>query len=282
MNYFKPLALTAISLLAVAAPAQADKSDAGGEVALHIDAEAAVPPNRAEMSVTLTGTGATKEEALSDLRAKQASLTKSLSGAGLTSTSIKSLDPVKSNDITDEAVVDEVVVSADDAAAEAAVAATCKDKGTKLVNIKPAPSDVKRLSCKPSMPKVAYEAVSLITVSDLAQLEKVQAATAETGVPTYRSYSGTHYFTADPAAANKAAREQAIAKARSEADGYAAALGYHVVRVTHVSNASPPFNMRDLQKIASYADMSRNTLQPSFFASAAYATVGIDFVIAPN
>ncbi len=62
----------------------------------------------------------------------------------------------------------------------------------------------------------------------------------------------------------------------------AAAMGYHVVRLTRVSNTSPPLNMHDLHTAIGYADGARETLQPGYFASAAYATVSLDFVIAPN
>lgn len=80
----------------------------------------------------------------------------------------------------------------------------------------------------------------------------------------------------------KAAREQAIAKARKDADDYAASLGYHVVRMTRVSNASPSLGMRDLHSIVGYANTAPSRLNPSYFGSATYATVGIDFVIVPN
>lgn len=161
-------------------------------------------------------------------------------------------------------------VYADDAAAAAGAAAVCfaADAGSE--------------TCRLAAPKVRYSATSLITISDLAQIEKAQVVAGEAGVPTYRFNSGTHYYTADPAAAAKAAREQAIAKARKDADDYAASLGYHVVRMTRVSNASPSLGMRDLHSIVGYANTAPSRLNPSYFGSATYATVGIDFVIVPN
>ena len=121
------------------------------------------------------------------------------------------------------------------------------------------------MACRLAAPKVGYSATSLITISDLAQIEKAQVVAGEAGVPTYRFNSGTHYYTADPAAAAKAAREQAIAKARKDADDYAGSLG-----------------MRDLHSIVGYANTAPSRLNPSYFGSATYATVGIDFVIVPN
>ena len=124
-----------------------------------------------------------------------------------------------------------------------------------------------------------------LTIDDLKKLKALQEVAQANGTPVYMLNYGSgrgRFYSSDPAAARKSAREQAIAKARGEADAYAAAMGYHVVRLTQVSNVSPPFSMRDMQKIAGYADMAGNNLQPSFFASAAYATVALDFVIAPN
>lgn len=258
MNILKPLAVAAIALLAVAAPAQAGTGDAGGEVTLHIEADAAIPPDRAEMTLPVTGKGTTREEAVRDYTAKQTKITVALVAAGFDRANIKA------SATKDDA--DTITIAGMEADAEA-------DDGAKDV---PPTARAKRA------PIVAVTGSMTITIDDLKKLSKLQEVARAKGLEVYQFSYGGRFYSSDPAAANKAAREQAIAKARSEADAYAAAMGYHVVRVTHVSNASPPFNMRDLQKIASYADMSRNTLQPSFFASAAYATVGIDFVIAPN
>ena len=145
--------MTAVALLIVAAPAYAAKADGPSEVALHIEAEVAIPPDRAEMT-------------LSGLHAKQTAIIGLLAGAGIGADKVKLLEPV--NDET---------VAVDEAAS---------------------------------------------------------------------------------------------------------AIGYHVVRLMRVSDTSPPLNMRDLHTAIGFADGAEMTLQPGYFASAAYATVGMDFVIAPN
>jgi uncharacterized protein YggE len=259
MKTLTALSLPAIALLALAAPAQAGKSDAGNEVALHIDADAAIPPDRAEMNLPLVGKGATREEALRDYAAKQAAITSGLVAAGIDRAGIRTSEAKDDKDAAGMAAME--AAEAADAAAEPLPAAKAGAKRA---------------------PITAVSGSMTITINDLKLLDKLQEVARTNELPLYQLSGGGRFYSSDPAAANRAAREQAIAKARSEADGYASAMGYHVVRLTHVSNASPPFNMRDLQKIASYADMARNTLQPSFFASAAYATVSIDFVIAPN
>ena len=258
----RPVGLVAAVLLVTTVPAYAAKTEAANEVTLHIDADAAVAPDRAEMTLPLTGKGATRELALRDFAAKQASITSALASAGITGANVKTSDP------KDDA----------DAAAMEAVEASEAINGAAM------PGASSRSPSK-RMPVVAVSGTMTLTIDDLKKLNALQGVAQANGIPLYMlNYGGGsgRFYSSDPAAARKSAREQAVAKAHGEADAYAAAMGYHVVRMIHASNTSPPFNMRDMQKIAGYADMARNTLQPSFFASAAYATVAIDYVIAPN
>lgn len=257
---FKPkaLAVATLALLVSVAPANAAKPDPTSEVTLHIEADAAIPPDRAEMTVQLTGKGASRELALRDFAAKQASIKSELARAGIDGTNVKISEP---KDDADASTME--AIEASDAAMPAA----------------------KSRSPSKRMPVVAVSGTMTLTIDDLKKLDGLQDVAQANGIPLYMfNYGGGRgrFYSSDPAAARKSAHEQAIAKARGEADAYAAAMGYHVVRMSRASNTSPPFNMRDLQKIAGYADMARNTLQPSFFASAAYATVAIDYVIAPN
>ena len=269
MTGFKPLGLAAIALLAIAAPAQAGKTE---EATLHIEAEAAIPPDRAEMSITLTGTGATKEAALSDLKAKQSALAGAVGGAA-----IKHGDPIKSPS-------DDTVLVSIEAAGDGADSVAC-DAAMDATDPSARPSakrQAKTRGCKSAAPVFVYRAESVLTINDLSQIGKLQAVYSEIGYSGYRFGYGAHYFTSNPAVASKAAREQAIARARKDADDYAGSLGYHVVRMVHVTNASPPFGMRDLHQLVGYADTPSSNLTPSYFGSATYATVGIDFVILPN
>ena len=258
----KALAMTAVALLFAAAPAYAAKADGPGEVALHIEAEAAIPPDRAEMTLSLTGKGTTREAALSDLRAKQTAIKSSLAGVGIGADKVKLLEPINDETIA----VDEAAAAMASATAEAAA----PNVGAKR-HARPAPA-----------PMVGVSADMKITLDDLTKLAGLQTAARANNVETYRLNYGGRFYSSDPAAARKRAREQAIAKARAEADAYAAAMGYHVVRLTRVSNTSPPLNMHDLHTAIGFANGARETMQPGFFASAAYATVGMDFIIAPN
>ena len=258
----KALVLTAVALLLAAAPAYAAKADGPGEVALHIEAEAAIPPDRAEMTLNLTGKGTTSEAALSDLHAKQAAIKSSLAGIGIGADKVKLLEPINEETIA----VDEAA----DAMAGATADAAPPNVGAKR-HVRPAPA-----------PIIGVSADMMITLDDLTKLAGLQTAARANSVETYRLNYGGRFYSSDPAAARKRAREQAIAKARAEADAYATAMGYHVVRLTRVSNTSPPLNMHDLHTAIAYADGAKETLQPGYFASAAYATVSLDFMIAPN
>ena len=114
MMTFKPLTMAAIALLAVAAPAYAGKSDAGGEVTLHIEADAAIAPDRAEMTLPLTGKGATRDEALRDYTAKQAAITTALASGGIDRANIKTSEAKDDTSAAKMAQmeVDEAVVEA--------------------------------------------------------------------------------------------------------------------------------------------------------------------------
>lgn len=281
MKTLTALSLSAIALLTATAPAHAAKSDAANEVALHIEADAAIPPDQAEMIVTLKGSGASAAEAQAALKTKQGDLAKGLAAAGLGSSLVTSGDPVKvsDDDMDAEAAAGTAACDAMAAATDAADApAPTKRKGKR----KSSTMDETKLGCVPEAPGFTYQAVSTIRITDLTQLDKAQGAASPLGWSAYRYGQGVHYISSNPAAAAKAAREQAIAKARKDADDYATSLGYHVVRMTRVSNVSPPFSMGDLQKLTTYADMSPSRMTPSYFGSATYVSVGIDFVMAPN
>jgi len=265
MKTFSSAALVAIAALTLAAPAQAAKGDGGNEVTLHIEAEAAIPPDRATLTIALTGSGETEAAALSDIHAKQLALATELGGAGVAFDAIKPGEAIKSE------AADEAMTDAETPCAMIPAPASPKKAATP-----------KRADCPAPPPKYSYNAATIVTVADLSQLAKIQAIQSANGQSNYGYWNGAHFFAADPAAAAKAGREQAIAKARKEADGYAAALGCHVVRMTRVTNASPPFGMRDLHSLIGYADYYSDRMAPSFYGSATYVTVGIDYVIAPN
>ena len=256
---FKPkaFALAAVALLVTAAPVNAAKPDAPSEVTLHIEADAAIPPDRAEMNLSITGSGVTRAAAINDLKAKQAKLTAALGVMGIGGAQIKSLEPAEDKDAANEIRA-----------------------RTEVIDVAAASDKASRRSAEP--PLVAVSAIMRVTVDDLTKLADLQTAARANDVETYRLNYGGRFYSSDPVAARKRAREQAIAKARTEAAAMAAAMGYHVVRLTRVSNTSPPLNMHDLHTAIGYADGARETLQPGYFASAAYATVSLDFVIAPN
>lgn len=275
MKSLTALSLPAIALLTLAAPAEAGKSDAGNEVALHIETEAAIPPDRAEITMSLTGSGSTEAAALADLKAKQGKVAKALIETGLPADAVKNGDPEKAalTEVDQDAM--EAAVDAGGAACDAAAGLNSRKAPPGLVVIPD--------GCMPVLPRFRYTASSVISVSSLSLLPKIRTKQTDLGLPTYNYFTNTRFYASDPTAQAKLGREQAVAKARKEADDYAATLGYHVVRMTRVSNGSPPFGMRDLHTLVGYADYAMDqTATPSFYGAATYVSIGIDYVIAPN
>ena len=78
--------LAALSLLAAPAAVQAAKP---GEVELQIEATAQVPPDRAVVPITITGSGETEATAREDLRKKEDNLMAALSAKGIDAAKVK-------------------------------------------------------------------------------------------------------------------------------------------------------------------------------------------------
>ena len=119
----------------------------------------------------------------------------------------------------------------------------------------------------------------LVEVSDFSLIPEI---TAQTSAGTSSGRNRSVYLQSDPVAARKKARDQAIAKARTEAEAYAEALGYKVVRITRVSNARPSVNLQDIVSFIATIDDRSNRTQPSWFAATVVESVAIDFVIVPK
>ena len=263
----KSLALAGIALSLVALPgtALAKKDDAvSNEVTLHIEANGIVPPDRVVLTVPFEAVGTTREAALAELRQNQESFVKQLTGSGIAADRIITEPPKDQNNGRASIAVYDAAMAAEDAAAPAAASAA---RGRSVAKPKP---------------QVGVESDITVSLDDLSKLDVVQAAAAGPGVQAYRLYNSARFTTSDPAAAASKARDQAIAKARAEAEGYAASLGYRVVRMTRVSNSAPPFSLLDVWRMMNIVDFNATRFQPSYYAGITPATVAIDFVIAPK
>lgn len=257
------LAGSALALTVQTAPALAGKPDqAASEVTLHIEANGIVPPDRVELTVPFEAVAPTREEATAKLREMQDTFAKKLEGSGIARDRIKIQDPVQNPSPV-------VVMTYDDYEEDAATAAAAVAmKG--------------RAAAKPKQPKIRVSSTVDVRLDDLSKLDAVQSAANTDGINSYRFYNNARFFASDPVASAQKAREQAVAKARAEADAYAATLGYRVVRMTRVSNSAPPFSLLDMWRLMNIVDFNATRFQPSYYAGITPATVEIDFVIAPK
>lgn len=258
----KSLTLAGIALTLVALPGAAlAKNDAAAsnEVILHIEANGIVPPDRVVLTVPFEAVGATKEAAEAELRQKQEGFVKQLTGSGIAADQIVTEPPNDQNIRRISVATYDVDMVAEDATAAARGKAVTKPK-----------------------PQVSVESDVTVNLHDLSKLLAVQTAAEKAGVQGYRLYNSAHFMTSDPAAAAGKARDQAIAKARAEADAHAASLGYRVVRMTRVSNSAPPFSLLDVWRMMNIVDFNATRFQPSYYAGITPATVAIDFVIVPK
>lgn len=267
--------LAALSLLAAPAAVQAAKP---GEVELQIEATAQVPPDRAVVPITITGSGETEATAREDLRKKENNLMAALSAKGIDAAKVKvegadgSKDglTVRASD-ADAACAGAAAAAAAADAQEAAAAAPKKHKA--------AAREVDFSNCDALTYQTASKTL-LVSFDDPSKIEQVQKlGDAE---ENFFSRLRPIFTQSDPAAARKKARSEALAKANAEADAYAQAMGYRVVRIVRVSNARPQLSMFDLMGF--FGNMENKTLffQPSWFGSAVVETVSITYVIAPK
>jgi hypothetical protein len=98
---------------------------------------------------------------------------------------------------------------------------------------------------RPDRRSPSASGVLRVTLRDLARQEAVQGVLGG-GAGGFAITRAVRLYAADPARAHQAALAQALGRARAEADAYAAALGWHILRIERVSNARPALSAADL------------------------------------
>lgn len=245
---------------------------APGELELHIEAVGQVAPDTAIVPINLVGTGKDDKAAAADLKRKEAALLVSLAKLGIA----RDKAEFAQDDDPRYAEVQAVELAGNEAAAGAAWAGACAAAAA----VEPGAASITD-DCAGRQPETRTTRMVTIIVEDLT---KLSAVTALGGADDY--YPGTQMslFTRDPAASKAKAVSQALAAARAEADTYAAAMGYRVVRVVRVSNAKPALNLPDIMGliggIALRGRSEREEMRGAIGATTAGAA--LDFVIAPK
>ena len=267
-----PLALLAAPALAAPAP---------GELPLHIEATGTAVPDIALVTLRVSGSGKDEATAKADLAERRNSLLTALDNLGVAAGDRRNVD-----DTTDPAMTRVDVVApaaypdAQDAAREAAQdAAEAAVDAADAAACSAAYKSRKRAKACMDEPKLEMSETWLVTVRKpeaLAKLREMDGAGFELTSP-YRpamQYS-------NPAAARDAAVAKALANAREEADRYARALGYRVVRIERVSNTKPAINLPDVMGAISMMD-NRETREQAFRMGSMTAGIAVDFVMVPK
>ncbi|MFO1256083.1 MAG: SIMPL domain-containing protein [Sphingomonadaceae bacterium] len=233
------------------------------ETILHIEATATVPPDQAKITISLFGQGATESEARADLAGKQKWLAEKMGALGIGS------DALEHGAVSLDTRVNLAAEEAAFAEKDAAMAAG-------------APGQKRKRPAVPAARPIYVTAATTISVSDLSRVDALRGIGEVNGMPSFQFQRNFRFSASNPDAARKAAREAALAKARREADEYAASLGYKVVRMTRVSNANPPVGMNDIYAMFGMIDAMPERFMPGYYGATTSASVSIDFVIQPD
>jgi uncharacterized protein YggE len=276
----KRLLLALVALLSFGGPALA-QALAPGELTLTIEALGVADPDRAMIQQTLRGRGADEAKAKADLAAQRAALTASLAKVGIPGAAIKYGDVRMEPDYAMAAEAAAAVAS--DAAS--AAGETTEDAAADNEKANMAGSAAVAAATAMDMPpsrRVATQTV-MITVSDLTKLEAVQEAIPVDEEYSYRNLQ-PFYSTSDPKAAHTRAIADALAKARAEAETYAAALNMRVVRIVRVSSEKQGITWPDLLQWFGKMDGNGSPSEANFrrLAGSTFAGAKVEFVIAPK
>lgn len=293
LKHFLAAAAFGMSAPAFAAP---------GEIVLHIDGKGEVAPDIYTLTQMISAEGESKAAAEAEMgeawkvtqeRIRTAGFDPATATLGPVTTTTE-IPATCATRVACENFADAYPVGPDgDAAFEAAAAATI---ASEAVAEEPAFETKKKKLSKAErkarderiakLMKPTWQAVATFDLTiPVADIPKLDASGLVDQDQTYLRMSGSPFGgrgfgLKDREAARKTAIERATANARDEAEVYAAALGYKVVRIDKVSSATPPFSSQDfvgfMTKMASLGKDAGGAL------AGETAFIGVDFVIAPK
>jgi len=252
------------ALLLAPLPALAASSP---EIELHIEAIGDAPPQQARVEFEIEAVADTPEGASKGLAAAGADLTAKFAKIGIKSEQIAFKDQRQPEYPVPVAVT---TVPVRNEPAPQAKAKTSPSPPPPVVVMPP--------MVAPTIRQHRQRQTVTISLDSLDRLEEVRAKAREFSSDDYRT-PRVIYVQRDPVAARDEAVAKAIKNARAEADRYAAAMGYRVIRVVRVSNAKPALNLPDVFSFISSID---RTGPNDRVTAAVWAGAAIDFVIAPK
>lgn len=270
----KRIAIVLAALLGTAAPASAANPASSGEIELHIEAVGEALPRSASVVFEIQATGENPAAAERGLAAAKADLTRKFGEIGIKP------QQITFNDMNSDLYPPPIAIATVPVAAPAPPAPPAKPDKVQPVAVAVAPPPpVIRPAVPPPKPKDSKRSTVTIALDDLGKLEAVKTKARDISRTNYRAPT-VIYAQRNPAEARDEAVAKAIAQARTEADRYAGAMGYKVVRITRVSNAKPVLNVPDLVQMIFNFD--RRTGDSERQMAAVWAGVAINFVIAPK
>lgn len=257
-----------LALAALAVPSALAAQAVPGEVELHIEATARAEPDRAVTSFALTGSGDTRAAARAQLADQHKILIAELGKLGIAPGNLTRIET------SEHKVSPPVIMVSAVSPPQRSAAAGASKQVTKAPAVVPPPPP------PPLPPRIAESSNAnyRLEVADIKQLPEIEAALGRLGM--YYGRMKTTFLTGDPDKARARARTEALAKARAEAEGYAAALGYKLVRLVRVSNVRPALNTYDLFSAFEGKESRRSQLE--LMSASAVETVVLDYVIAPK
>ncbi len=267
-----PLALLATPALAAPAP---------GELPLHIEATGTAMPDIAVVTLRIDGSGKDEASAMADLAERQRMMFTALDGLGVAAGDRRNLD--EAADAADrkvDVVAPAVYPGAEDAARDAArvAAAVAADAAHDATCSAIHQSKKQARECMEE-PKSEVSEVWLVTLRKPEMLRRLRELDGG-GFEITSPYRPAMQYS-NPAAARDAAVAKALANARDEADRYARALGYRVVRIERVSNTKPAINLPDVMSAFATMD-NRETREQAFQMGSMTAGIAVDFVMVPK
>jgi len=254
-----------VSALAIAAPIQVQA--ASNEVPLRIHAIGSARADQVQFSFSLQGSGESKAAADAEIEKQEADLIQGLREIGVIRSRVTITPRVydETNYGYTGSAWDTGVAIAVDAAADTADAAAAAAS----VEAVSSPGD-----SGPSYWTVTSNADVSLT------FEEAERSQGAINLPSaYYSGSRPQFSFSDQEKSHREAIVQAVANARIQADAYAAAMGYRVVRVTGVTNGGSPISAHELVSMVAKID---NPSRDWSLIGTISAPVTVDYVIAPE
>lgn len=273
--HFRIFVAAAVLSLGPVAFAPAAAWAQNGEVEFHIEATATVAPDRALVPLTIQARGETEAKAKSQLDQNEKSLRQTLAEMGIKSSQIRSPAPLSvgvdgevqaRSDVSACAVT--VDMSGDDPAAAAAAAAGAAA----------AASAVAAADGDCVLHYYGGTRVLTVELTDLTQIDALNRVSDEANFQVGKA----SFSQSDPGGAHRKARNDAIAKARLDADGWAEAMGYRITGIKRVSNTKPGVSLPGVIEFMATVEGRGATSQPSWFIGSVSESVMIDFIAVPK